>query len=375
MEDFQAFIGGMENSRQQISMQQHLAMRASSRSELDNVVSAMSRQVRAQLDLIEGISDTMQRRTFLRSVGVLGLPALMPASAVRDALTKPLPDTPPVSLSAIRAAVEDLWRARQDSQYEQLALMLPRVLAALQHHDHAHDLLSMTYQCVAASMAKIGTKDLGWVAAERGIVSAKASGNATVLASAERRYAHALLAMDRNDEALQVALAAAGALEVQGVRALSVYGALVLTAAVAASRVDDALTADRLLVEAQSTAIEVGEGRNDYFTLFSSTNVALHRVSVALELREPAEAIEYAQAINADALPAERRSHFHIDLALAHYELEHSDDCIDELLTAEAVAPEEVRYQATARTLIASMQRDQPNEKLDALAVRIGIDA
>lgn len=155
-EDFQRFIGSIESTRQQINAGLNVAMRARTRAELDNVVSAVSKQVHAQLDHIELAKDTMKRRDLLRGIGVLGLPALVPSSAAKDAFTIPVPDGPTTSLPAIRVAVERLWSARQASQYEQLAGAVPHVLSAAHRRNEqsgdAHEYLSLVYQVVAGSM-------------------------------------------------------------------------------------------------------------------------------------------------------------------------------------------------------------------------------
>lgn len=215
-EDFQRFLEGIESTRAQASMGLHLALRARSRSALDNVVNAIRAQLSVQLELVESLKDSMKRRDLLRGVGVLGLPALLPAVAVREALTDPAHDQDRVhDLARLRSAVETLWRARQASHYDQLAALAPATLSALtwrnRHHDDAHALSSLAYQAIAGAMAKVGNSDLAWVAAERGIVEGKQSGSAVMMAAAERMYAHALLAQDSNAQAHQVALDAADA--------------------------------------------------------------------------------------------------------------------------------------------------------------------
>lgn len=72
-------------------------------------------------------------------------------------------------------------------------------------------------------------------------------------------------------------------------------------------------------------------------------------------------------------LPAERQAHFAVDLAHAYVQSGDDDHALTTLLNAEALAPEEIRYHPTARTLIDSMLRSRPNAQVQALAHRAGI--
>lgn len=375
-EDFRRFLHSIETTREQANMGLHVAMRAKSRRELDNVVRTIEGQLRQQLSLIEDIRESMDRREFLRSVSVLGLPALLPASAVHDALINPSPTSGRVpSLPRLRSAVAGLWTARQSSQYDQLAAMVPATLAAFdqrnQQHNDAHGLLSLAYQAITGAMAKVGRSDLAWVAAERGVVAGKQSGNPTVIAAAQRMYAHALLAQNRNVQARQISMAAADSLRLDSASAMAVYGACLNTAAIAAARLGDP-RAHEHLDEAQRVAQHLGKDCNDMFTAFGVTNVGIHRVSVSVELGEGGVAVEHAEAVNLRTVPPERRAHFFIDVAQAH---DHPEAVVEALLSAEAIAPEEVRYNPVARHLVASTLRGRPTWRLQDLAERIGVQA
>lgn len=375
-EDIQQFLERVETTRRDVSLALHVALRANSRSQLDSVVSAVKQQLREQLALIEDLKETMKRRELLRSIGTFGVPAMLPGSAVRAALTAPAPDGATLSLTAIRSAVATLWEARQGSRYEQLAGSVPGALAAIQRrnatYDDAYDYLSLTYQAIAGSMAELQHHDVAWVASERGIVAAQQSGNATIVASAERRHAQTLSNMGRNAAAEQVARAAAEALSPHNHSALSIYGALLNTCAIAAARQEKVAAASDYLIEAAQAAEHIGEGHNDLFTAFGPTNVALHRLSVAVEIGDGGSAIEQAKAIDVGVLPPERQAHYSVDLAHAHIQEGKNDDALAILLEAEVLAPEEIRYHPTARALIASLLRSRPIAVVQALAERAG---
>lgn len=230
--------------------------------------------------------------------------------------------------------------------------------------------MSLAYQAITGAMAKVGNSELAWVAAERGIVGGKQSGNATVLAAAERMYAHALLAQGRNAQAQAVALSAATTLDSRDTTALGVYGALMLSTGIAAARRND-MSAMDYINEAHRVAEHLGGDHSHMFTAFGITNVAIHRVSVSVELGEGGVAVEHAARVNPRGLPAERHAQFLIDVAQSH---EDHEAALQALLEAEQVAPEEIRYNPAARMLISSLLRERPAEPLQALAERIGID-
>lgn len=375
-EAFDEFIGSIETSRQQINLGLHLALRAGSRSELDNVVVAISRQVRAQLDVIDRAKESMKRRDVLRGIGVIGLPALLPSSGIHDALTNPWrTDTGVQPLPALRASVAHLWAMRQAARYDQFTAMVPETLDMLlqrnERHDDAHDLLSMAYQSISGAMAKVGNRELAWIAAERGITSAKQSNDTTVLAAAERMYTHALLAQDRSAQAQAVALDAVTVLDLSDAVALSVYGSLMLTTAVAAAR-QGLDQAHDYIDEAQRVAEHLGRDHNEMFLAFGLTNVGIHRVSVSVELCEGGRAIEHAGKVDTRGLPNERRAHLFIELAHAH---DDHESAVAALLAAERLAPEEVRYNPAARALVTAMLRKQAGPSALALAERMDVGA
>lgn len=253
--------------------------------------------------------------------------------------------------------------------------MVPATLAALdqrnQQHNDAHGLLSLAYQAITGAMAKVGRSDLAWVAAERGIVAGKQSGNLTVIAAAQRMYAHALLAQNRNVQARQTSIAAADSLRLDSASAMAVYGACLNTAAIAAARLGDPCAHEHL-DEAQRVAQHLDKDCNDMFTAFGVTNVGIHRVSVSVELGEGGVAVEHAESVNLHSVPPERRAHFFIDVAQAH---DQPEAVVEALLSAEAIAPEEVRYNPVARRLVASALRGRPTGRLQDLAERIGVQA
>jgi hypothetical protein len=125
------------------------------------------------------------------------------------------------------------------------------------------------------------------------------------------------------DAALDISLSSAAALEPRlredrdGPEEWSVWGALLLTAALAAARDNDLGAAWDYLRRAGRAADRIRADRNDLWTSFGPTNVAIHGISVAVELGDVAETIRRAEQVNTTTLPPgllERRANVLIDL-------------------------------------------------------------
>jgi hypothetical protein len=89
--------------------------------------------------------------------------------------------------------------------------------------------------------------------------------------------------------------------------ALSLNGAFHLVLAITAAREDDRQQAVTHLAHAHQIAASLAEDRNDYGTEFGPTNVALHAVSVAVELGDARQAPDLSRDIDPERLSADRR--------------------------------------------------------------------
>ena len=104
--------------------------------------------------------------------------------------------------------------------------------------------------------------------------------------------------------------------------------------------------------------------------------LASHRVSAAIALGDGGAAIQHARAVHPVHLPVvERRAQYLVDVARGYGQSGGDDQALRALLTAELLAPEEVRYQPAARVLVAHLlhrERAGRNQDLRALAERVG---
>jgi hypothetical protein len=195
------------------------------------------------------------------------------------------------------------------------------------------------------------------------------------------RLGHAFLSSGRTDQAERAATLAAEALEGQAqagdTDALVLWGALKLVTGIAAARRADAPVARAALRDATEAALRLGPHRDERFgTEFGSPNVALHAVSVEVELGEATEALRLAKRAETAELSAERRARLLIDVARAHAQRRNPVAAMDALEHAERLAPEMVESHWLVRQTVRDLLRRERGTSRTArrpLAGRLGL--
>ncbi|WP_433610357.1 helix-turn-helix domain-containing protein [Dactylosporangium sp. CA-139114] len=288
--------------------------------------------------------------------------------------------------------VEAAHRAYQAAQYERVVEQLPALLSSAEPLRwfgsgavRREALVSYVnaYAMAAKLLTKMGAADLALLSADRAASAAVDAYSVEARGMAAYQVVCALLRADRAEDAERLAVQMAEAVQRESrperPTVVSVAGALWLIAAVIAGRRTDRGEAWRRLDQADTLAAMLGQDGNYAWTAFGPTNVAIHRVSVAAELGDPAEAIRAADAVDPDRLPAglnSRRAQVHLDLAWAHVQRKRDADALLHLMEAERTAPEMVRYNVMARELVREMLARQKKSKTSALhrlAVRAGV--
>jgi hypothetical protein len=117
----------------------------------------------------------------------------------------------------------------------------------------------------------------------------------------------------------------------------------------------------RMLDVADRLAGRVGE-TNHFRMVFGPTNVALHRMSAALELGRTGEALVTAERIAVDQTPAvERRLTYCLDAARGYARKRNDIAAVHMLQRMHRESPEEMRYSVLVReTLRQLMGRAKP---------------
>ncbi|MCA1709468.1 MAG: XRE family transcriptional regulator, partial [Actinobacteria bacterium] len=219
-----------------------------------------------------------------------------------------------------------------------------------------------------------------WIAADRGLVAAQDSENPVVIGSLFRSVTHSLLSNGRYAEAVQLTQDAASYLQPGLANAtpeyLSIYGTLFLAGSMAAARNEDRATTRTFLAEAEDSARRLGADANHLWTAFGPTNVAIHRVSTAVELGDLQIAVDLGPRVDVSALPIERRIRHRIEVARAYSAWNRRDEALTILLNAERDAPEQIRHHFISRQLVLSwirQQRGKPSHHLAGLAKRLHV--
>jgi hypothetical protein len=175
-------------------------------------------------------------------------------------------------LTGLHRDAERVWQLRQEARYDELGVLLPQLIMETQlavqqaDDDDAHrEALAIQVHVlnVAAGVSKkFGDTELAWIAADRAMAAAARAEDPLLVAAAARRGANVFLAAGRLPEALDLALGAAAALEpglgIGDSEHLSMWGGLLLTGVLAASRLGDRAGTYDLLGEARETGNRLG---------------------------------------------------------------------------------------------------------------------
>jgi hypothetical protein len=97
-----------------------------------------------------------------------------------------------------------------------------------------------------------------------------------------------------------------------------------------------------------------------YWFAFGPTNVAIHRAWLSLELGDPSQAVELAERVPYDRLPAElaeRRASHLITVAWANYLRRRDRGAIDALKSARESAPEQLVFTRRVHSMLRGILR------------------
>ncbi|MEV4711715.1 helix-turn-helix domain-containing protein [Micromonospora sp. NPDC049374] len=304
-------------------------------------------------------------------------------SAYDIALDRPAARRDAPDGARLARGVAHAWTSFQHARYPALIGLLPELLAGAQR-GHAHDpqagrvLLVEAYRVTAALLVKLDETELAWLAADRAMTVA--IGDPLLVAAATVQLGQVLRAAGRAREAGTATLAAAyriGTPDLDVAR-MSLCGALLVQAALAAARHGDDRAAAARVDEAADLAAEVGDGNDHHRTSFGPTAVALARVAVAIELGTPDEAIaRHEAAVGRDGwrwLPPEHRAAHLIDASRAYLQVADPVNAARVLLEADRTAPAEVRHRPAARDVLAATGRHPgAPATIVALAATLGV--
>ena len=287
------------------------------------------------------------------------------------------PDPGPVPLGELAHDVRDAWVLYWKGRLGALAALLPMLLRqARATEDRAEDdaararaarLLAQADQLTANVCVHVGDDNLAFAGVKRGAAAAARGGDELQHAILFATGSWVLLHMGRLDEAEELAVSVAKAIEAplsaMSPPHLTVYGSLMLTAvapAAAARRLDE--VRQYLGFAGGAAALDVFStgDRHDFWTNFGPTQVGMQRVHAMAQAGKPADALKARGMVRlADLLPISQGAH-HLDLAQAFADRRQMDDATQALLRAkETGGAEWARQQGPFRTLVGQVTAGQ----------------
>lgn len=214
--------------------------------------------------------------------------------------------------------------------------------------------------------------------------AARLAGRPLPIATGARALAMVLLAQGRVEDAENVVAGAVRGLEPRlgrekDSRIWSVWGALMLQGSMIAARKIDRGAISEYLREAERAIVRLGSEWVDLETGFGAANLAIHRVSIAVELDDAGDALHAATNLGLSALPEAyraRRSSLLVEIARAHGQRRNKGAAVLHLLEAEQTAHEEVHYNLLVQEMVRDFLKREGRLRtpgLWPLAQRLGV--
>ncbi|WP_043270669.1 helix-turn-helix transcriptional regulator [Streptomyces sp. CT34] len=266
----------------------------------------------------------------------------------------------PSTLAELSAAHDQVYSAYWQGDYGKLSELLARVLlegtarygqATGHERERLGAVLASAYQFASSAAILLGQRDLALSALTSARRLAEDSGDAVLGALIESTLSWIHLRSAKVPRAIAVAERAALRIEPSFSKAprpqLFGYGRLMISAAVAASRQGDAVSADDYLSQAHAAAARLGHDEALYGTHFGPTAANTEAVGIAVALGNYGRALKLASRTELPrSMPKLARNRYKLDVALAQCETKLYDRAADTLIEVGLDAPEWVRHQA-----------------------------
>ncbi|MER7166462.1 helix-turn-helix domain-containing protein [Micromonospora sp. NPDC000207] len=277
---------------------------------------------------------------------------------VRAALTRhpgllPPACRSPVDPSRYRVGIAHAEAGYHRADYPSLLRLLPGLLDESHRREVPVDLRVRAYRLTAQVMVKLGTPELAWLAADRGLALATGTDDPVLVAVAALPFGQALRAAGRHRAAFETAITAAHQVapptpDSGTPSERSACAALLVQAALAAAAHGDPPTARDLLDDASASTEPDGTQR---------AAVDAARVTAATALGDDRLAVELHEALTTRpgwrGLPIEHRAACLLDAAGAYLGNGDPRGASRVLLDADRLAPTEVRIRPAGRAVLA----------------------
>lgn len=294
-------------------------------------------------------------------------------------------DGAPSDLADLKATVRRAWGYYWRGDFSELAAMLPGLIGEARITERAAGAaatgpLAQAFQLAADLMVHVGNDDLAMAAALRALGAAHRGNDELQHATIAGTASWVLLHQARLPEAEHVARVAAERIEVAMSKAtpeyLTVWGALLLSAAAPAAAAAKADEVRDYIGLARAAAGRFNEDRHDYWVSFGPTQAEMQACHTASVLGRPGEALKAAGRVRrGDLLHISWGAH-QLDVAQALLSTPRRvSDATAALWEAHSVSPEWFRHQGIARNLVReAVERERTlTPQLRRLADSVGI--
>lgn len=275
------------------------------------------------------------------------------------------------TLGQLQREVSSIIRCRLNSHYSCLMARLPELLPELsrallssQGQDRAHTarLLVQAYRAADAIADKFGLHHLSARTIQVLLWAADQTGDEVTRAAATYVRGETFFCSGEHEAGRRLLERAAENLVPSDARSWAAYGSLHMRAAVFAARNHQPRQAAPHLAQARLAAEHTREAVYTG-TAFGSASVRVHQVTLALECEDPDQALQAAAGWTPPReLPAERASHYFIDVARAHHLLGRQEVTLANLRAAWQKAPEHTRLNPHVRALSGLLLSSGPTQ-------------
>jgi len=270
-------------------------------------------------------------------------------------------------LAARAADAWQLWHQSTEHRTD-VGRILPRLvtdarIAARVAEDRdrraANAVLADVYALVQHEIVWASETELTWTVADRAMTAAQDADTPVALGGAAWTLGMVQRSTCDTDGALSLALDAARLLERRredSDEIAALYGALQLHAATTAARAGREGDAWRYWDIAKSTAERLADHYHHPWTMFGTSNVKLHAVSISADLSKSVEARGRAEDIDPEEIPSrERRGRLGVEIARSYHQRRDYTATLHWLEQAHQVSADSVRYSPTARQMTADV--------------------
>ncbi|MFC5183872.1 helix-turn-helix domain-containing protein [Actinomadura harenae] len=286
--------------------------------------------------------------------------------AVHDSVLAPVPDIEAPPLADLKASLALAWDQFWRGDYTGACMIAPHLIAESRAFIDTHDgqlreqglaVLANAHHVAACVANLLGKRDLAYAALAHAERAAEQSGDVLLSAVLQSSLAWVYLRDGRIERAVKVSEETASGIQLAFSDAsperLSVFGDLMLRAAVASSRAEDRTRSTDFLSQAHAAAARLGTDANHYQTLFGPTTARKTAIEIHLAFGDIGQALGLIQDTRMPgSTPIAVRCRHQLNVALAYCEAERWDEAADTLLEVCTAAPEWVRHQALAGVVV-----------------------